>query len=322
MLGIILRLILFPIKFILFFTAHILLLLPKHLFQYVYPLGLKIILFCLGYNIQDIVDKRSNKNTKSPIIVYQHNTFADGYILLHTFGPTSFVVLEKHLVNPIIKRFTKNFGCIPVNDKKKGASQEIRDYIQKGDYTYPLAIAPEGGKIIYPDNDDTILASFSTGAFVPLAPVQPVLIDFGFEADVDDPRWNYVDGNDKVVSWFMWRFLAKPCNITVTLLEECHATEGQTPKEYCEDVRTYMRNEILGIDNTDILSINKQDNTLQVENTVHSETTLPVETTDINHHTDIDTRSQIDLEMEEVPIKSQKEFKDESIKNDINDTTR
>ena len=207
-------------------------------------------MWCIGFNKAIVIDKRKFKTPidKIPIVVYQHSTFADHYILLSIFTILRYVVLDKHRGNPVVKRFTDMFGCITVSETvKSGASKKIQEFIDKGDYKYKLAIAPEGGRRL-DDDGNSILAPFSTGAFVPLAPIQPVTIKFDYDTEKDDPTWNSVNltNNDNVASWYFTRFFAKPCNITVTLMEEAIPSDEMTPKDYSDDVRNKMIYEITG----------------------------------------------------------------------------
>jgi hypothetical protein len=250
MLDLIIRLILYPIKVLTFILIHILLLLPKQLFDILSPYCILIIMWCIGFNKPTIIDKRTFKTPidKIPIVVYQHSTFADHYILLSIFTILRYVVLDKHRGNPVVKRFTDMFGCITVSETvKSGATKKIQEFIDKGDYKYKLAIAPEGGRRL-DDDGNSILAPFSTGAFVPLAPIQPITIKFNYDTEKEDPTWNSINltNNDNVASWYFSRFFAKPCNITVTLMEEAIPTEGMTPKDYSDDVRNKMIYEITG----------------------------------------------------------------------------
>ena len=214
-------------------------------------------MWCIGFNMPKIIDKRRNigavgagASIETPITVYQHSCFADHYILLSIFNIVRFVVLDKHRANPIVKRFTDIFGCIPVSEEgKSGATRKIQEYIDTCDYSKKLVIAPEGGKRVDDDGNE-VLASFSTGAFVPLVPVQPVTINFHYDSDemnrLWNPTWNsdHLENNNNVVKWYLQRFFAPACDITVTLMEEAFATEEMTPKEYCEDVRNKMIYEI------------------------------------------------------------------------------
>ena len=249
MLGIIYRCILFFIKFITFIILHIMLLFPKSIIKLFLPHFIPIILWCIGYNIPTIIDKRTN-TIDAPIIVYQHATFADHYILLYVFNTVKYVVLDKHRSsNIVVKRFTDIFGCIPVvENTKTGAAKKIQEYINEGDYSTKLAIAPEGGRHIDDVNNDgnQVLAPFSTGAFVPLAPIQPVTIKFIFKDILDDPTWNSYYADDNIVNWYFWRFFTTPVDIQVTLMEEAYPKKNMTPKEYCQDVRNKMIYEITG----------------------------------------------------------------------------
>ena len=250
MLDLILRIILYPIKVFIFILTHIILLLPKKLFDILLPYGILIIMWCIGFNKPVVIDKRKFKTPidKIPIVVYQHSTFADHYILLSIFTILRYVVLDKHRGNPVVKRFTDMFGCITVSETvKSGASKKIQEFIDNGDYKYKLAIAPEGGRRL-DDDGNAVLAPFSTGAFVSLAPIQPITIKFNYDTEKNDPTWNSVNlsNNDNVASWYFSRFFAKPCNITVTLMEEAIPSEGMTPKDYSDDVRNKMIYEITG----------------------------------------------------------------------------
>ena len=238
----IIRLILFPIKLILFIFAHLILLLPKQNFKKMLKYSLKIILFCIGFNTPVIIDKRTHKIEEPPIIVYQHHTLADHYFLLSIFDSIKFVLADDHISKPIVKQYISNFGYIPVSDKvKTGVTQKIINYIESKDYTNKLAISPEGGKVI--KNNVDLLAPFSSGAFVPLAPIQPILIQFNYgNNETDNPSWNseYFKTTQNIISWYLWRFFVTPCDVVITLLEEETASNEVTPKQYAEYVRTKM----------------------------------------------------------------------------------
>jgi hypothetical protein len=63
----------------------------------------------------------------------------------------------------LLKDLLIYFGCIPVSENEpSGATKKIQEYIDKKDYTYKLAIAPEAGKRL--DKDNTVLAKFLSGA--------------------------------------------------------------------------------------------------------------------------------------------------------------
>ena len=281
MLEIIYRCLLFFIKLKSFIIAHIVLLFPKTIFKLLLPHFIPIILWSLGYNKPTITDKRKHKNDKDiPIIVYQHSTFADHYILLYIFNSVKYVVFDKHRQsNIVVKRFTDLFGCIPVfENTKTGAAKKIQEYINDGDYSVKLAIAPEGGRRI-DDDGNQVLVHFSTGAFVPLAPIQPVTIQFKFNDIFDNPTWNYDYAETNIAKWYFWRFFAIPVDINVTLMEEAYPTENMTPKEYCQDVRNKMTYEITGnplifknLDNK--INLEKQENNKAKEEIIKNEDDL------------------------------------------------
>jgi hypothetical protein len=82
-----------------------------------------------------------------------------------------------------------------------------------------------------------------------MVPVQPVTIHFHYDNENNDPSWNHINlkNNDDVVPWYMWRFMSKPIDITVTLMEEAFPTDNMTPKEYSIDVRNKMLYDITGV---------------------------------------------------------------------------
>jgi 1-acyl-sn-glycerol-3-phosphate acyltransferase len=252
MIDLIIRCILYPIKFILFLTAHIILLFPRRIYIAYSKYCLQIILWSIGFTLPTIIDKRtsiSDNNNDPPIIVFQHTTFADGYILLYVFGLVRFLINSKHIQNPIVKRFTDNFGCILVNEKiKTGVSEKIQEYVNDGDYSHRLVISPEGGRMLDFDKNE-ILCPFSSGAFVPLVPIQPVLMKFTCDDDdSNNPTWNMesIQNNDNIIQWYFSRLFVRPCSVTITLMEKVSASEGMTPKEYANDVRNKMIAEITG----------------------------------------------------------------------------
>lgn len=294
MLDLIYRCILFFIKFITFLIAHITLLLPKSLFKILLPFSIKLVLWSISFNIPIITDKRIQKDDKNiPIIVYQHSTFADHYILLYIFNSVKYVIFDKHRSsNIIVKKFTDLFGCIPVvENTKSGAAKKIQDYVNEGDYKIKLAIAPEGGRSISDDGNE-VLAPFSSGAFVPLAPIQPVTIQFKYKEKWDNPTWNSDYANKNIASWYFWRFFTTPIDIHITLLEEAFANKNMTPKDYCEDIRIKMTYEITK--NINVLNIKKNETILKEVIIEKEEPELFTE--DIKEQTEISTENINDKE--------------------------
>jgi hypothetical protein len=183
-----------------------------------------------------IIDKQKN-NIDTKIITFQHRTFVDAYIINYIFGPVGYVFRSRFKDNIFIKNYIDKYGGVDVStESNQGSSKRIVDYCRNS--TNKLAIAPEDiidyKKRIVSNNK---LNVFRTGAFVPLLPIQPVVIKFYDK----NPIWrNYSNGAESTPHWFLRRFLSPITYFDFYLLEECYPKINTTPKEYSDYVRDKM----------------------------------------------------------------------------------
>lgn len=155
-----------PLKVVTFIACHGVLLLPESMFYKCVPFAHPLLMLCLSFNPNiRVIDERDHKrSTLDPaIIVYQHSTYADHYILFGVFGALKYVLLEKYLESPLIKPFLARFGYIAVGigatTKGIGARTKIISYVRDGGYEKErrkLAIAPEGGRVLNASTEGTV----------------------------------------------------------------------------------------------------------------------------------------------------------------------
>jgi hypothetical protein len=203
------------------------------------------ILLTLGLCPNKIIDQRRSaplQKINTRIITFQHRTFADCYMLNYIYDrPISYVFRDRFQNNIFIKNFIKKYGGIAVSTlSNQGSSKQIVDYCN----LYPnrhLAIAPEDiidyKKRIISNNK---LNVFRTGAFVPLLPIQPVVIKFYDKSVI----WqNYNTHPESIIYWILRRLLSPISYFDIYLLEECEPF-GMNPTEYKDSVRNKMEEAI------------------------------------------------------------------------------
>lgn len=128
-----------------------------------------------------------NNNVK--IILSNHISFLDSLYFLSR-GSYYFLASAKLLKMFLIGRVLKNAGAIfvPTNEEEKkiyaDPNKVIRDIITSSNITRPLLIFPEG---TVKQND--YLYNFQLGAFRPLSPVRPVILNFKHKHC--DPSWTF-----------------------------------------------------------------------------------------------------------------------------------
>jgi len=236
--DIILLSILFPFRLTIFASIHLLsLCVPKWFIQQYSTEINCILLLMLGLKLNQTLDYR--KQLVNPqIIVFQHRSYADAYIINYINGPTSFVYREVLNSNIFVKYFIEKFGGVSVSSSMKGQSSQIFEFLR--DTNKVLAIAPEDISDI-PNRvlTNNKLGIFKTGAFVSLLPVQPILINF----HNDEPIWrNYQDNSvpETMSYWIFRRLFSYVSYFDIYLLEECYPSIQHTPQMYREHVRNNM----------------------------------------------------------------------------------
>lgn len=246
MLSYIILPLLFPIRICAFLLIHTMsFLLPSQMTSDSYTmyffskmnLG---ILLTLGLCPNKIIDKRRSSMLKinTRIITFQHRTFADCYMLNYIYDrPISYVFRDRFKNNIFVKNFIKKYGGIAVSTlSNQGSSKQIVNYCNLYPNRY-LAIAPEDiidyKKRIISNNK---LNVFRTGAFVPLLPIQPVVIKFYDKSAI----WrNYSTHSESIINWILRRLLSPISYFDIYLLEECEPF-SMNPAEFKDFVQDKM----------------------------------------------------------------------------------
>jgi len=198
----------------------------------------KILLnFILNYKPVHIKDYREFKYD-NPILIWQHNSVIDGIIMASIFGDISMVInvnyLNKGYTKNVINSLFKSIKYFILIDKtKKNNTEIIREFI-KNNPDAKLSFAPAGGHAKY---NNKIGDTFSTGAFVYMKPVSPILIR---QSDIHctwfKNETDYYDFNE-----WLANVLSRPRrDIEVVMMPEICPEKGETPNEFKERVRLAM----------------------------------------------------------------------------------
>jgi len=120
----------------------------------------------------------SSDMKQTPLIVANHMCYLDGMVLAAFFGAPKVLAMEGTLKTPLIGHFAEEIGVIEVNRTDKASRtatmEAIVDHVKQWTPgSRPLLLFPEGTT----SNGDAIL-QFKKGAFVPGAPVRPVVLTY------------------------------------------------------------------------------------------------------------------------------------------------
>lgn len=119
---------------------------------------------------------------EAPIVVANHSSLIEGIWLQWYLGASTLTAIE-NATRPVIGRVAAGLGTIWVDRRAHNGSvvTAIKEHVARPDAAR-LLIFPEGTC-----GNGLALATFRTGAFVPLVPVQPVAIRYNFSRF--DPSW-------------------------------------------------------------------------------------------------------------------------------------
>ena len=192
---------------------------------------IQMIIKSAGYNLT-VHDFRKYKYD-APIMVFQHNSYADGHILTAAVGRISFMINSDYRKLPVLSRIFEHFDYIYMNSKKKGNSEQIVEFL-KNNPDKLLGIAPASSRASWDDR----IGKFSTGAFVPMKPVTPVLIRYRNHQGTWFNRYGRGLG---LKEFLIEIFGRKTRDVEVTILEEIPPSDCSTPREFADKVNKIMR---------------------------------------------------------------------------------
>jgi 1-acyl-sn-glycerol-3-phosphate acyltransferase len=152
--------------------------------NYIISCTMNIILYIIGftrinYNLLKLIDYHSRVLQKQKfIIVYNHISMLDGWVLWAVFGKLGHVFDKKTIMYMPYSEYIcdKKIGCILIDRTSKNAKSTtdiILDTLKNTDKI--LTIAPDGMK--YPTGYNNI-GDFHTGAFVGKYPILPIIIKY------------------------------------------------------------------------------------------------------------------------------------------------
>jgi len=228
---------LFPIRLLTYISVAIIsICLPQNLFEEFFKYGNLLMLLSLGIYPNEIIDKRQN-TIDTKIIVFQHRSFADCFIINYVFGPVGYVFRNIFKDNVIIKSYIQKYGGVDVSSTgNEGKTKLITEYINTNNRK--LAIAPED----ITDYKTRIVANnklgnFKSGAFVSYIPIQSVCIKFH---DTDVIWKNYKNGFEGIGYWTIKQLFKPLTYIDIYLLEECAPLINENVQQYKNSVRNKM----------------------------------------------------------------------------------
>lgn len=184
--------------------------------------------------------------SQTPIIVSNHVSYLDGPVLALLLGVPRIVAMIGSLKVPIFGPLVKEIESIVVDrsdpESRKATLYAMEEHCKtwrKGDR--PLLIFPEGTV----SNGEGVI-TFKRGAFVPGAPVRPVLLVYtGPWTPAATTYWESSSGKlvqDTVWSWFLQVscHLVKPLRVIVLPPYLPSAEEKRDPDLYAANVQAYM----------------------------------------------------------------------------------
>lgn len=187
-------------------------------------------LACVGFYHIPMIGPAPYSTPASPpprIIVYNHICLFDGLIIT-LFMPTAFLTTIENKNHPFTGPFFKLTGSIFITPKKNTIDQII-DRVNDDTNPYPLAIAPEGTV-----SAGKALLKFKSGAFIPLKPVQPVLLRY------PNKHLN-MSFTKKTALLTTFRILTQFVNYaTIEFLQPVSPLPGEGPQEFAERTRSIM----------------------------------------------------------------------------------
>ena len=217
------------IKYILTIIILIIQLIGSLVSLYIFRQTMYMLLKLYGMDKLLVRDYRKFKHD-SKIIVFQHTSFADAQILIYLFKNVKFLLKSKYTSFKYLAIIAKNLGFIIT--KPKNTTEDILKYIESEAQEY-LGIAPMGGTTTYTDR----IGTFSSGAFVAMQPVTPVLIDYNNDGvtwyQKNKEKYGFMDSLYRIASLDKW-------DAAVIILEEVTAEGCSTPREFADKVRNIM----------------------------------------------------------------------------------
>ena len=226
-----LKYILFPFKLISLIALLIQMTLGTYFSTYDCRTTCKQLASILGIDIQ-VIDEREDK-TNEKIILYQHNTYIDAFIVSSYFGECRVLITGKYKGVPILSTLIERIGGIWVEKGKTldKIIEHVNNYKGK-----PLTIAPAATTSTIQDP----IGTFFSGAFVPMTPVLPVLLSHSKSA-----VWFELDGKGiPLFKWITKRLLSPRTTTILKVMDSINPNPVWTPKDFASYTELIMKEEL------------------------------------------------------------------------------
>jgi len=190
----------------------------------------KIMLYCFGFFDVQVINKEQFQISKkaNAIAVYNHVSIIDTLLQIAYIHPFSFAINSYHSKISFIKQYLDKLDCIEIDHKKQNQIGKIIEHVAA--HKNMLAIAPEGTL-----SNGHALLKFRTGAFVPMTPIQPIVIKYPH--DHCNPAWVC----DVSIFTIIYRLATQfHNNATLELLPTMYPRDDENPKQFSDRVRLAM----------------------------------------------------------------------------------
>lgn len=232
-----------PIRFGLFLACMMILatlvsIVPQTHVKDVSSLMNRAMCFVLGLTVE--VSGTQVTASVAPIVVSNHVGMIDVLLLL-ACEKVSFLsdvgIRNFYLIGPIWSYVAGKIGCVFVSRSDDSSRYSARKLIH--DRVKSIKTKNESSRLVlFPEgttsNGQGIL-EFKTGAFEPLAPIQPVVLMY------ENRQWGYCSVWSDV--YFSYIMALPPSTVVVKYLPVMYPAEGESVEEYSERVRRTMVSE-------------------------------------------------------------------------------
>lgn len=185
----------------------------------------------------DLYEKLRASDNKL-LIVANHRSIFDHFVLFSALGDISFLAGEDALVFPGIETVIKKLNGIITKKNKGGTTQHIIDSVKNRK-------AGDSILLIYPDRMDEVpynmeITPFRTGAFVGKFDILPIVIKYK-NFDID-PYCLYSRGHNMFYSFFK-KMLGTHCDVDIKILPLQKATDKMSIEQYRDKIYNLMSKE-------------------------------------------------------------------------------
>jgi len=211
------------------FTANSILKYKPSFYKKVSYISATILIFLFGFRYTIKNKKYIHEAIKNKaIVIYNHVSIVDTFFLLLLY-PFSIVINSFH--GKIIKYVVLASNGIIIDKSKNEHSKKIIEHIQ---LKKPLLlIAPEGTT-----TNGLQIAQFKLGSFIPLQPIQPVMLNYKYT------YFNPFYGDDNVCI-VLYRMLTQIYNtVFIEFLPLEYPLQNETPNEFAERIHGIMSNNL------------------------------------------------------------------------------